>query len=49
LAIIFGIVKMHRGQISVASEVGQGTTFPLMLREQLPAQMDRPDSNFVLQ
>jgi signal transduction histidine kinase len=37
LAIIYGIVKMHQGQISVQSEVGRGTTFVISLRERLPA------------
>jgi two-component system, NtrC family, sensor kinase len=37
LAIIYGIVKMHQGQISVQSEVGKGTTFIISLRERLPA------------
>lgn len=37
LAISYGIVKMHRGQISVESQVGEGTTFTVTLREQLPA------------
>ncbi len=34
LAITYGIIKMHRGQISVRSQVGQGTTFTI----QLPGQ-----------
>jgi two-component system NtrC family sensor kinase len=43
LAIIYGIVKMHQGQISVRSEVGKGTTFVISLRVQLPsAQPQRP-------
>jgi signal transduction histidine kinase len=36
LAIIYGIVKMHRGQISVQSEEGVGTTFSVVLNVQLP-------------
>ena len=27
LSIVYGIIKMHRGQISVKSQVGRGTTF----------------------
>ncbi len=41
LAIIYGIVKMHMGQISVQSQVGEGTTFTVMLRERLPTQTDK--------
>jgi len=47
LAIIYGIVKMHQGQISVQSEVGKGTTFTVTLREKLPAQMPRPEQEFI--
>jgi two-component system NtrC family sensor kinase len=38
LAISYGIIKMHRGQISVQSQVGEGTTFTVTLREQFPYQ-----------
>jgi two-component system NtrC family sensor kinase len=31
LSIVYGIIKMHRGQISVKSNVGQGTTFTVTL------------------
>jgi signal transduction histidine kinase len=38
LSIVYGIIKMHRGQITVNSQVGQGTTFtvtlPIMLSNQ---------------
>jgi two-component system NtrC family sensor kinase len=37
LSIIYGIIKMHRGQISVQSQVGQGTTFIVTLPVHLPA------------
>jgi signal transduction histidine kinase len=37
LAIIYGIVKMHQGQITVQSELGKGTTFVIALREHLPS------------
>lgn len=49
LAIIYGIVKMHRGQIAVQSKLGEGTTFTLTLREQLPAQMNQTTRSLVLQ
>jgi two-component system NtrC family sensor kinase len=31
LSIVYGIIKMHRGQITVQSEVGKGTTFTVTL------------------
>jgi two-component system NtrC family sensor kinase len=31
LSIVYGIIKMHRGQISVQSQVGVGTTFSILL------------------
>jgi signal transduction histidine kinase len=31
LAIAYGIIKMHRGAIEVASKVGEGTTFTVKL------------------
>jgi signal transduction histidine kinase len=49
LAIIYGIVKMHQGQIRVESKVGRGTRFTITLREKLPARKHQPDSSFVLQ
>ncbi len=36
LSIVYGIIKMHRGQIAVRSQVGQGTTFTVTLPVQLP-------------
>ncbi len=36
LSIVYGIIKMHRGQIAVQSQVGQGTTFTVTLPVQLP-------------
>jgi signal transduction histidine kinase len=49
LAIIYGIVKMHQGQIGVQSQVGQGTTFTLTLHEQLPAQLESTEANAPVQ
>jgi two-component system NtrC family sensor kinase len=37
LSIVYGIIKMHRGQIAVQSQVGQGTTFTLTLPVRLPS------------
>ncbi len=31
LSIVYGIIKMHRGQIQVSSQVGKGTTFAVTL------------------
>lgn len=31
LSIVYGIIKMHRGQIAVQSKVGRGTTFTITL------------------
>ena len=36
LSISYGIIKMHKGQISVQSTVGQGTTFTVSLPVRLP-------------
>ena len=36
LAIAYGIIKMHRGQITVKSQPGQGTTFTITLPVRLP-------------
>lgn len=35
LSIVYGIIKMHRGQITVQSQIGQGTTFTVTLPVQL--------------
>jgi signal transduction histidine kinase len=37
LAITYGIVKMHHGQIQFNSELGEGTIFTIRLPVQLPA------------
>ncbi|MBN1146328.1 MAG: cache domain-containing protein [Anaerolineales bacterium] len=36
LSIVYGIIKMHRGQITVRSQAGQGTTFTITLPTRLP-------------
>ncbi len=41
LSIVYGIVKMHRGQIGVRSEVGKGTTFTITLPTRLPGNTER--------
>ena len=38
LSIIYGIIKLHRGQISVQSQVGQGTTVTISLPIHLPEE-----------
>lgn len=38
LAISYGIIKMHRGDITFTSEVGKGTTFKLSLPKKLQIQ-----------
>lgn len=36
LSIVYGIIKMHRGQIEVTSQPGKGTVFTIMLPVKLP-------------
>jgi len=36
LSIVYGIIKMHRGQIRVESQLGQGTTIIITLPVRLP-------------
>jgi two-component system NtrC family sensor kinase len=38
LSIVYGIIKMHRGQITVSSQAGQGTTFTVTLPVKLSHQ-----------
>jgi len=38
LSIVYGIIKMHRGQITVNSQSGQGTTFTVILPVMLSQQ-----------
>jgi signal transduction histidine kinase len=40
LSIIYGIVKMHRGDVRVQSALGQGTTFSILLPIRLPDASD---------
>jgi signal transduction histidine kinase len=44
LSIVYGIIKMHRGQITVQSQIGQGTTFTVTLPVQLPKGQLAPAS-----
>ncbi len=44
LAIAYGIVKMHRGEISFISEEGKGTTFKLRLPKKPAAQNNKYES-----
>jgi signal transduction histidine kinase len=44
LSIIYGIVKMHRGDIRVQSELGKGTTFTIVLPTRLPDSAIGSDS-----
>jgi two-component system NtrC family sensor kinase len=39
LSIVYGIVKMHHGQITVQSQLGEGTTFTVMLPIRLPVKV----------
>lgn len=41
LSIVYGIIKMHQGQITVDSVVGQGTTFTITLPTRLPGNAER--------
>ena len=36
LSIVYGIIKLHHGQISIQSQVGHGTTFIISLPVRLP-------------
>ncbi|MGB2897488.1 MAG: cache domain-containing protein [Anaerolineales bacterium] len=39
LSIIYGIIKMHRGQIAVQSKIWEGTTFTITLPVRLPVDV----------
>jgi two-component system NtrC family sensor kinase len=47
LSISYGIIKMHRGQIQVQSQEGQGTTFAVILPIQLPDQRLAMNENLI--
>jgi two-component system cell cycle sensor histidine kinase/response regulator CckA len=36
LSIVYGIIKMHRGQIVAQSKIGEGTSFIVTLPTRLP-------------
>ncbi len=40
LSIVYGIIKMHRGQIAVQSKIWEGTTFTITLPVHLPVGVD---------
>jgi len=44
LALAYGIIKMHRGQITVRSEIGLGSTFSIHLPVRLPPGGERAPS-----
>lgn len=44
LSIVYGIIKMHRGQIGVESQVGEGTTFTITLPTRLSLERGQPPS-----
>jgi two-component system NtrC family sensor kinase len=39
LSIVYGIIKMHRGQITVQSKIWEGTTFTITLPVRLPVDV----------
>ena len=45
LSIVYGIVKMHRGQIITQSEVGKGSTFTIILPVQLITDQQVSENN----
>ena len=45
LSIVYGIIKTHRGQITVSSQLGQGTTFTVILPVMLSQQHLPPASS----
>ena len=48
LSIVYGIIKMHRGQITVQSKIQEGTTFTITLPVRLLVDItDSPDKSVV--
>ena len=47
LSVSFGIVKEHRGEIAVESEVGAGTTFVVTLPPSADTRTEEPSAYFV--
>ncbi len=45
LPIVYGIIKMHRGQISVRSQPGKGTIFTIQLPIRLLGAISQPPTN----
>ena len=45
LSIVYGIIKMHRGQITVQSREGEGTTFTVLLPQRLPREPGEAKGN----
>lgn len=42
LALALGLARLHHGQVTVHSELGQGSTFTLLLPRELPAELHAP-------
>ena len=45
LAVVYGIVQRHKGDISVESKVNQGTTFCMDLSRELPIELPAAKTN----
>lgn len=48
LSIVYGIIKMHRGQITVSSSENEGTVFTITLPVRLPDAVNIPLGNAVV-